>query len=129
MSENKQRPNRNTEGLKQHALKKSVETEEKVSQAISHMKREKHTVNFNTVSVTTGVSKAYLYRRFRKEIEALRLAQKGLESPRQVKNKMTDPNKDVIIAAKNKRIAELEEEVSQLKQQLKGLYRELYDGS
>jgi hypothetical protein len=35
----------------------------------------------------------------------------------------------VVPVTKNKRIAELEEEVSQLKQQLKGLYRELYDGA
>jgi len=120
---------RNTEGLKQHAIKKSAKTHQKVSQAISRMKRDKQTINFNTVSVTTGVSKAYLYRHFREEIDTLRYTMRGLESPRQVKSKMTDPNKDVIIAAKNKRITELEKEVSQLKLQFDRLYRELYENA
>lgn len=119
--------NRNTEGLKQHAIRKSVETKQKVNQALERMKKDKQIINFNTVCNITGVSKAYLYRHFREEIEAWRQNQKGLASPKQVKNKMTDPNKDVLIAAKNKRIAELESEVSQLREQLKRLYAELYD--
>ncbi|WP_218915144.1 DUF4461 domain-containing protein [Caldanaerobius polysaccharolyticus] len=40
---------------------------------------------------------------------------------------MTDASKDVLIAAKNKRIKELEEEVKRLKDILKRRYGEDYD--
>jgi predicted translin family RNA/ssDNA-binding protein len=75
------------------------------------------------------VSKAYLYTHhdIREHIEALRKQQDGLPSPKQVKREMTDASKDVVIAAKNKRIRELEEENKLLKQELQKLRGKLYE--
>jgi len=44
-----------------------------------------------------------------------------------IKEEMTNSNKDVLLAAKNKRIRVLEDEVKHLKEQLKRLGGELYD--
>jgi cell division protein FtsB len=59
--------------------------------------------------------------------ETLRKQQEGLPSPKQVKRETSDASKDVIIAAKNKRVKELEEENKQLKEELKKLRGKRYD--
>lgn len=81
------------------------------------------------VSMESGVSKAYLYNHSdaRDRIETLRRQQEGLPSPKQVKREMTDASKDVLIAAKNKRIKALEEENKRLKSELATLRGKLYD--
>ena len=81
----------------------------KVDEAIEHLITNKEKVNFNSVSAESGVSKAYLYTHtdIRERIETLRKQQEGLCSPKQVKREMTDASKDVLIAAKNKRIRDL----------------------
>jgi predicted Zn-dependent protease len=86
-------------------------------------------INFNSVSTESGVSKAYLYTHpdIRDRIETLRKQQEGLPSPKQVKREMTDASKDVVIAAKNKRIKELEEENRLLKQELQKARGKMYD--
>ncbi len=120
---------RNTQGLKDYAVKRQKETAKKVDQAIQHLIKTKGKINFNSVSEQAGVSKAYLYGHpeIRERIETLRKQQAGLPSPKQVKREMTDASKDVVIAAKNKRIKELEEEVQKLKDILKRKYGEEYD--
>lgn len=77
----------------------------------------------------SGVSKAYLYNNqgIRERIETLRKQQEGLSSPTQEKKQMTDASKDVLIAAKNKRIKELEAENKRLKDELMHLRGKLYD--
>ena len=73
--------------------------------------------------------KAYLYnnQELRERIETLRRQQEGLSSPKQVKREMSDASKDVLLAAKNKRIKVLEEENKRLKTELAKLRGNLYD--
>ena len=120
---------RNTDGLVNHAHRKSQNTAEKVNEAIQRLIKNKEKVNFNSVSEESGVSKAYLYTHpdIRDRIETLRKQQEGLPSPKQVKREMTDASKDVVIAAKNKRIKELEEENRLLKQELQKVRGKMYD--
>ncbi len=120
---------RNTDGLANNAHLKSEKTAEKVDEAIQRLIKNKGKVNFNSVSEESGVSKAYLYTHpdIRERIETLRKQQEGLPSPKQVKHEMTEASKGVVIAAKNKRIKELEEENRLLKQELQKLRGKLYD--
>lgn len=110
----------NTEGLKAHAREKKDATFKKVDIALQKLIKEKGRINFNSISMESGVSKAYLYNHsdVRERIETLRKQQEGLPSPKQVKREMTNASKDVLIAAKNKRIKALEEENKRLKSEL-----------
>lgn len=65
---------RNTDGLKAYAKHKQLETAEKVDEAIKLLIKEKGSINFNSVSIRSAVSKAYLYQHqdIRERIEALR---------------------------------------------------------
>jgi hypothetical protein len=119
----------NTEGLKAHAQNKKNTTIKKVDAAIKKIIKEKGRINFNSVSMEAGVSKAYLYNHsdVRERIETLRKQQEGLPSPKQVKREMTDASKDVLIAGKNKRIKALEDENKRLKSELATLRGIQYD--
>lgn len=119
----------NIEGLKAYSQSKKDTTLKKVDAAIQKLIKEKGRINFNSVSMESGVSKAYLYNHsdVRERIETLRRQQEGLPSPKQVKREMTDASKDVLIAAKNKRIKALEEENKRLKTELANLRGKLYD--
>ena len=121
----------NIEGLKAYARSKKEITLKKVDTAIQKLIKKKERINFNSISMEAGVSKAFLYKNFdiRERIELLRKQQEGLQSPKQVKRAMTDSSKDVLIASKNNRIKILEEENKQLKTELAKLRGKLYDKS
>lgn len=120
---------RNTDGLKAYSKHKQIETAKKVDEAITLLIKEKSSINFSCVSKLSGVSKAYLYqhKNLRERIEVLRKQQQGLPSRKHIKSEMSDPSKDVLLAAKNKRIKVLEDEIRHLKDQLMRLGGELYD--
>jgi hypothetical protein len=120
---------RNTDGLVGNAQRRREETARKVDEAIERLSANKERVNFNSVSTESGVSKAYLYTHtdIRDRIDDLRKQQEELQSPKQLKREMTDASKDVVIAAKNKRIKDLEDENKMLKQELQILRSKLYD--
>lgn len=120
---------RNTEGLKQYIKQKSELTAQKVDNAIKKLVREKQKINFNTVSVVSGISKAYLYTHsnIRERIESLRNQQQALFDVKVSKHQMTDNSKDVLLAAKNKRIKLLEDENKRLKQELQYLRGKIYE--
>ena len=120
---------RDTNGLREYAKKKSAEASIKVDAAIQRLIKSKDRINFNSVSVESGVSKAYLYNNLviRDRIERLRLQQDGLSSPGQVKREMSNASKDVLIAAKNKRIKELDEENKRLKAEVMHLRGKIYE--
>lgn len=120
---------RNSDGLKAYSKQKQLETAKKVDEAITLLIKERGPINFNYVSKLSGVSKTYLYEHqaIRERIEALRKQQLGLPSRKHIKEEMTNSNKDVLLAAKNKRIKVLEDEIKHLKEQLKRLGGELYD--
>lgn len=120
---------RNTEGVRQYAQQKKLSAAVKVDEVIQRLIKQKGKINFNSVSMESGVSKAYLYNHseIRQRIEMLRKQQDGITSAKQVKREMTEASKDVLIAAKNKRIKELETENKQLKDELMKLRGMIYD--
>ncbi|GEQ21776.1 hypothetical protein CBU02nite_22820 [Clostridium butyricum] len=119
---------RNTEGVLGFSQKKQLETAQKVDKSIKELIKLKGKINFNSVAAEAGVSKAYLYKHpeIRERIDMLRKQQEGLSSSKQVKQKMTDASKDVLIAAKNKHIKELQDEIKRLKDILKRRYGDEY---
>lgn len=124
----------NTHGLLAYAQRKAEETQKRVHQAIDQILREHQTVNFNTVAKAAGVTKSYLYAHqdVRERIEALR-AQQGQEhierqwTERQQHQARTDKTKEVLLAAKDRRIKALEAENRQLKEELKAARGKLYE--
>lgn len=122
---------RDTSGLAAHAKQRSVEKRKRVDEALDRLLREQQTINFNSVAMAAGVSKAYLYGQpeLRERIEALR--QQQLEHG--VRERMarpigkTDASKDLVILAKERRIKELEAENRQLKKQLQVALGKAYD--
>ena len=121
--------NRNTEGLKKHANKKSILAKEKVDNAIQRLIKNHETINFNTVSIEANVTKAYLYnnKEIRARIEKLREQQGGSIKKQTSKANMTESSKDILIASKNKRLKLLEEENQLLKDQVMDLRGKIYD--
>ncbi|TKH08364.1 transposase [Bacillus wiedmannii] len=118
---------RNTEGLWQHAARKKEQSVKRVDEAIRQLIKDKQHITFNSVAQVSGVAKSYLYSNqdIRSRIETLRKQQEGV-SPKQVKQEMTDSRKDVLLAVKNQRIQELEDENNRLKRELQRLRGQLY---
>ena len=124
----------NTRGLRAHAQRKAAETQQRVHQVIDQLLREQYTVNFNTVAKAAQVTKSYLYAHqdVRERIEALRteLGQERIErqwAERQQHQSKTERTKDVLLAAKDRRIKALEAENRQLKEELKVARGKLYE--
>jgi hypothetical protein len=120
---------RNTDGLKKHALNKKEDAIKRVDNAIQRLIIEKKAVNFNSLSVEANVSKTYLYTHedIRKRIEDLRLKQSEVIGQPNIKRKMTECSKDILLVAKNEKIKKLSEEVKKLKQELMYLQGKIYD--
>ena len=109
--------------------KRSDEAQERVLKAIKALKACGEPVNFNTVHVKSGASKNYLYNNeiIRKEIETLRSQEAAKAGAWHKKYDRTSKSKDVLIEAKDKRIAKLEEENLRLRRELDNLRRLLYE--
>jgi len=124
----------NTSGLLAHAQRKSQQTQQRVHQVIDQLLRGQQIVNFNTVAKAANVTKSYLYAHqdVRERIEALR-TQQGQErierqwAERQQHQARTDKTKDVLLAAKDRRIKALEAENRKLKEELKVARGKLYE--
>lgn len=120
-----------TEPLLRSIEEKKQKAKQKVESTIREMIKQKEKINFNSVSVKSGVSKPFLYKysEIRSRIETLRKQQERLDSPNQVKRNMTDSSKDVLIESLRKKVKHLEEENKKLKEQLKidwaAVYNEL----
>ena len=78
--------NPNTEPLLQSIEEKKQKTKQKVESTIREMIKQKEKINFNSVSVKSGVSKPFLYKysEIRSRIETLRKQEENLESPNQI---------------------------------------------
>jgi hypothetical protein len=120
--------NPNTGPLLQSIENKKLLTFQKVEKTIKEMIKQQQKINFNSVAEKSGVSKSFLYKydNIRNRIDRLRKQEEGLETPKQVKRKMSEQSKDVIIASLRKRNNELEEENKKLKEQLKLDWAEIY---
>lgn len=122
---------RNTTGLTAHAQSRKEHKRKIVESTIATLLREQMPVNFNTVAKAASVSKAYLYSQLdlKERIEALR--QQGVEQMLRERTTRptgkTDPSRDLVILAKDRRIKELEAENQKLQQQLKVALAKAYD--
>jgi len=120
---------RNTSGLAAHAKQRAECKQQQVEQAISKLIRENRLVNFNTVATSAGVTKAYLYNHpeLRDRIEALRASQRNNLAPQRTLSGRTEGSREVLLAAKDRRIKELEQENLRLKEELKMALGKLYE--
>src|SRR5258708_38841756 len=115
----------NMRGLLAHAQRKAEDTQKRVHQAIDQLLREQQIVNFNTVAKAANAD-------VRERIETLRTRQ-GQErieqqwSERQQHQARTDKTKEVLLAAKDRRIKALEAENRQLKEELRVVRGKLYE--
>lgn len=118
-----------TKYLEKSWHRRSDEAQERVHKAIKELQASGEPVNFNTVHVKSGASKNYLYSNeiIRKEIEALRSQETAKAGAWHKKYDRTSKSKDVLIEAKDKRIAKLEEENLRLRRELDNLRRMLYE--
>ena len=118
-----------TKYLEKSWHKRSSEAQERVLKAIKDLQAGGEPVNFNTVHVKSGASKNYLYNNeiIRKEIETLRSQEAAKAGAFHKKYDRTSKSKDVLIEAKDKRIAKLEEENLRLRRELDNLRRLLYE--
>ena len=115
--------------LEESWRKRSDEARAKELKAIKELQANGEPVNFNTVHLKSRVSKNYLYTNeaVRKEIESQRLLEAAKAGAWHKKYDRTSKSKDVLIEAKDKRIAKLEEENHRLRQELDTLRRLLYE--
>lgn len=118
-------------GLQEHWKNKTNLTIEKVDDAIRELAINGEKINFNTVAKRSGVSKNFLYsnEKIKQRIEELRNKQVNQEINQRAKFDKTSKSKDVIIEAKDKKIAKLEEENIKLKLQIQFLQTRLYEQS
>src|SRR5690625_4624760 len=121
--------NPNTEPLLRSIEDKKQKTRQKVERTIKEMIKKQEKINFNSVSVKSGVSKPFLYKYsdIRSRIETLRKQEEKLDTPNQVKRNMTDHSKDVIIASLRKKVKHLEDENKQLMERLKFDWAAIYE--
>ena len=119
----------NVEGLIKYSRNKKEKAIQKVDEAIRNLSVNGNKINFNTVSKGSGVSKGFLYKEYtiKTRIEELRNKQINHEINQRAKFDKTAKSKDVIIQAKDKKIAKLEEENTSLKLQLQFLQTRLYE--
>ena len=117
---------RNTAGLDKARQERREKCNRQVDEAIQTLLKERRVISFNSVAELAGVSKKYLYDNHYDRINALREKQAGLP-PKKVKHNTSDASKDVLLAAKNKRIKELEEEVARLKKIIERNYAHEYE--
>ena len=118
----------NQEGLKRSYAERTKEARKRAQQAIVRLKSENKQVNFSTVSAQSGISRHFLYgdQETRSLIEEQRKCDVANEMNRRAHYDKTAKSKDVIIAAKDKRIARLEEENRKLKNELETLRGMVY---
>ena len=118
-------------GLKKSYKERNREAKEKALKAINSLKAGGHQVNFSSVSKESGVSRHFLYGddEIRSLIENQRKCDVDNSINRRARYDKTAKSKDVIIAAKDKKIAKLEEENRRLKAELSTLRGMIYASS
>ena len=120
---------RDTSGLTRHAQQRGQDARKRVDQAITTLGRDNKPINFHAVSIAASVTKSYLYTQpdIRQRIEALRQQQSASHKRPTPARLRSHAGQDLVIAAKDRRIRVLEEEVRQLKRELQVANGKLYD--
>jgi len=116
-------------GLRENWKSRGTEASEKALKTIEQMTATGQRINFNSVSKASGISKSFLYdtEEIRGRIKKQRNCEVDNEMNKRAKYDKTSRSKDVIIEAKDKRIAKLEEENKKLKAKLSFLRGLLYE--
>lgn len=114
--------------LELNRKKQSDEAKKKVKEAINLLCKEEMDVNFSSIHKQSGVSRSFLYEdvEIRQLIQEHRSSATDSDMNRRAKYDKTSRSKDVIIEAKNKRIAKLDEENQRLKSELEYIRGLLY---
>lgn len=109
----------NKENLQKSNEKRQADAKTKAIKAIEKMRAEGESINFATVSKNSGLSKHFLYGNdeIRSTIERYREAEINAQINQRAKYDKTAKSKDVVIAAKDKKIAKLEYENRKLKEE------------
>lgn len=117
-------------GLKDTYKKRTVDARKLAMETIAALVAEDKKVNFNSVHNRSGISKSFLYddEETRKRIEEQRAHDVDREMNRRAKYDKTSKSKDVIIEAKDRRIAKLEDENRKLRAEVEHLRGLLYAG-
>ncbi|PSR24319.1 MAG: transposase [Sulfobacillus thermosulfidooxidans] len=120
---------RNTDAVVALARRKSEATAKKVDEAIRELIKSQTVINFNTVAVTAGVSKSYLYKTpsVRDRIQTLRGQQHAVNSPQSLHREMSDASKDATIEMLREKNRRLHNENEQLRRQVRQLLGQQYD--
>ncbi|MGM0884987.1 MAG: DUF6262 family protein [Bacillota bacterium] len=120
-----------TAHLKSVHAKRKANTLDKIDQAIKRLIRANQSINFNSISKESGVSKASLYNHpnIRERIEKLRNQQSEAPTANQLKRQVDDANKDVIIESLRRRIKVLENDNKELREQFKRSFAQVYINS
>ncbi len=110
----------NQEGLQRNYAERTQSVREKAMQAIQELKNQGVQISFSSVARQSKVSRHFLYNdsQTRQAIEEQRKCDISNEMNKRAKYDKTSKAKDVIIEAKDKRIAKLEEENRRLKAEL-----------
>lgn len=116
-------------GLQRSNTERTRKAREKAFQAIDLLKGDGERINFSTVSQRSGISRHFLYEdpETRKAIEEYRKTDVNNEINKRAKFDKTSKSKDVIIAAKDRRIARLEEENKRLRAEVVTLRGMIYN--
>jgi len=108
---------------------RTLDAQNKARLAIRQLETEGKEITFASVQKMSGLSKNFLYKdeTLRKEIETLRTQLSKKASERRSRYQKTSRSRDVVIEAKDRRIAKFEEENRQLKAEIKTLRGLLYE--
>lgn len=128
---------RNVTGLQQHAQDKRRQAQRRVDSAIQDLLKRGEPVTFFRIAALADVSKSYLYtcREIRERIEALRQQEQVRHHEALVAARLGGPGgapsrsdaaKDVLLAAKERRIHALEAENRRLQAELRIALGKLY---
>src|SRR5438874_1969333 len=121
---------RNTSGLEASSKRRADATRRRVDDAIDTLAGDpSQRINFNLVAATAGVAKAYLYRQptLRQRIDLLRQQQDDRRRQLAPVHERTEASTRLVIAAKDRRIRELEARVAQLEAELAACRGRLYE--
>lgn len=115
-------------GLQRSNKERSKDARERALQAVISLESQKKAVNFSAVAAVSGVARSFLYadEQSRKMIEEHRKKSVSDEMNRRARFDKTSRSKDVIIEAKDKRIATLMVENEKLKAEIALLRGMLY---
>lgn len=117
-------------GLQRSNEERTKGARNKALKAIIDLESENRPVNFSAVSSKSGVARSFLYadEETKKAIQEHRKKQVADEMNKRTRFDKTSKSKDVIIEAKNRRIAILEEENRKLKAEIATLRGMVYSG-